>query len=243
MVEATLVDQPLRLLLVDDEPRLTQFLGEELEEQGYDVRIAGNLATAWERLQGEPAPELVVLDWSLPDGSGPELCARMREEGLNIPVLMLTGHDEVSDRVMALDSGVDDYLVKPFSVDELLARLRALQRRRWEAEQPKPDEVLVLGGLSLNLTAETASLAGADLPLLRKEYDLLVELLRADGKPYEAEALLLNLWGEAGLASPTILDVYVESVQQKLSSEDSSPCLQSCTDQAWRLLEDGGVSS
>ena len=186
--------------------------------------------------------DVLVIDRMLPGLDGLAVVETLRKTGQETPVLFLSAKGRVDDRVAGLKAGADDYLVKPFSVDELLARLRALQRRRWEAEQPKPDEVLVLGGLSLNLTTETASLAGADLPLLKKEYDLLVELLRADGEPYEAEALLLNLWGEAGLASPTILDVYVESVQQKLSSDDSSPRLQSCTDQAWCLLEDSGVS-
>ena len=85
-----------------------------------------------------------MLDWNLADGSGPELCQRMGDAGISLPVLMLTGHDDVSDRVQALDAGVDDYLVKPFSVDELLARLRALPRRRWEAEPAVPDLLLQL---------------------------------------------------------------------------------------------------
>ena len=111
----------------------------------------------------EVLPELLVLDWSLPDGIGPDLCERMRQDGIKIPVLMLTGHDEVSDRVLALDAGVDDYLVKPFSIDELLARLRALQRRRWEVEQSEPDQLLVLGKIQVNITAKTVSVDGSAL--------------------------------------------------------------------------------
>ena len=130
-MEVVQADQSLRLMLVDDEPRLTDFLGVELEEEGYVVQIVSNISEAWQALQAELLPEIIVLDWTLPDGRGPDLCERMRTNGITIPVLMLTGHDEVSDRVLALDAGVDDYLVKPFSIDELLARLRALQRRRW----------------------------------------------------------------------------------------------------------------
>lgn len=147
-------DQPLRLLLVDDEPRLTEFLSDELEDQGYLVDVVPSVSKAWQVLQADVLPEILVLDWSLPDGTGPELCERMRSNGITVPVLMLTGHDEVSDRVLALDAGVDDYLVKPFSIEELMARLRALQRRRWEAEQSAPDQLVVLGRLELNITAK-----------------------------------------------------------------------------------------
>jgi len=243
VLSTTTADFPIQVLLVDDDPRLRTLLQDELEDEGYQVSTAADAAGAWDQLNHCSPPDLLVLDWSLPDGSGPEVCQRMREAGITLPVLMLTGHDDVTDRVLALDAGVDDYLVKPFSVEELLARLRALQRRRWEAEVEQPDQLLVLGGLSLNLTAETASLSGSVLPLLKKEYDLLVQLLLADGKACSSEVLLLNLWGEAGLASPTILDVYLESIRQKLSTDDSSPRLQLCADDAWCLIEGGGVSA
>lgn len=184
MLSTTTADPPIQVLLVDDDPRLRTLLKEELEDEGYQVSTAADAAGAWDQLNHCSPPDLLVLDWSLPDSSGPEVCQRMREAGITLPVLMLTGHDDVTDRVLALDAGVDDYLVKPFSVEELLARLRALQRRRWEAEVDQPDQLLVLGGLSLNLTAETASLSGTVLPLLKKEYDLLVQLLVADGKAW-----------------------------------------------------------
>ena len=154
MSDVVRLDQSLRLLLVDDEPHLTDLLSEELVDHGYNVEVASTISEAWQFLHLEVLPELLVLDWSLPDGIGPDLCERMREDGIKIPVLMLTGHDEVSDRVLALDAGVDDYLVKPFSIDELLARLRALQRRRWEVEQSEPDQLLVLGKIQVNITAK-----------------------------------------------------------------------------------------
>jgi len=106
-----------RLLVVDDEPYMPDLLGDDLREEGYDVAFAGDGWTAWLCLMAEPVPDLVVLDWTLPDMDGPDLCQRMREAGIKIPVLMLTGHDDVSDRVRALDAGVDDYLIKPFAVD------------------------------------------------------------------------------------------------------------------------------
>lgn len=180
MLSAISADPPIQVLLVDDEPRLRAFLKEELEAENYCVTTAVDAAGAWELLDQISPPDLLVLDWNLPDGSGPELCQRMRNAGITLPVLMLTGHDDVTDRVHALDAGVDDYLVKPFSVDELLARLRALQRRRWEVEPAPPDQLLQLAGLELNLTAGTASLDGEPLALLKKEFDLLQVLMRAD---------------------------------------------------------------
>ena len=228
-------DQSLRLLLVDDEPRLTDLLSEELVDQGYRVEVASTIAEAWQFLHLEVLPELLVLDWSLPDGIGPDLCERMREDGIKIPVLMLTGHDEVSDRVLALDAGVDDYLVKPFSIDELLARLRALQRRRWEVEQSEPDQLLALGKIQMNITAKTVSVDGSTLLLLNKEYELLEKMMLADGRACAVNDLLLGLWQEAGLAEPDVLDVYLRSLQDKLLSSDSAVQLQGGVADGWCL--------
>ena len=217
MSDVLRLDQSFRLLLVDDEPHLTDLLSEELVDQGYQVEVASTISEAWQFLHLEVLPELLVLDWSLPDGIGPDLCERMREDGIKIPVLMLTGHDEVSDRVLALDAGVDDYLVKPFSIDELLARLRALQRRRWEVEQGEPDQLLALGKIQMNITAKTVSVDGSTLLLLKKEYELLEKMMLAHGRACAVNDLLLGLWQEAGLAEPDVLDVYLRSLQDSSS--------------------------
>jgi len=235
-------DQSLRLLLVDDEPRLTDLLSEELVDQGYRVEVASTIAEAWQFLHLEVLPELLVLDWSLPDGIGPDLCERMREDGIKIPVLMLTGHDEVSDRVLALDAGVDDYLVKPFSIDELLARLRALQRRRWEVEQGEPDQLLALGRIQMNITAKTVSVDGSTLLLLKKEYELLEKMMLADGRACAVNDLLLGLWQEAGLAEPDVLDVYLHSLQDKLLSSDSAVQLQGGVADGWCIRPVRGLA-
>ena len=237
----TAVERSIHVLLVDDEPRLRTFLKEELELEGYQVNTAGDAACAWEQLDQPSLPELLVLDWNLPDGSGLELCQRMRKAGINLPVLMLTGHDDVSDRVLALDAGVDDYLVKPFSVEELLARLRALQRRRWEAEQSGPDQLLLLGRLELNTTAKTAVVDGLTLPLLTKEYELLELLMLADGQPRPVRDLLVSLWQEAGLAEPDVLDVYLCSLGAKLLSADSLLELQTTINGGWSLSQVDGA--
>ena len=242
MSDVVRLDQSLRLLLVDDEPHLTDLLSEELVDHGYNVEVASTISETWQFLHLEVLPELLVLDWSLPDGIGPDLCERMREDGIKIPVLMLTGHDEVSDRVLALDAGVDDYLVKPFSIDELLARLRALQRRHWEVEQSEPDQLLVLGKIQVNITAKTVSVDGSALLFLKKEYELLEKMMLADGHPCAVNDLLLSLWQEAGLAEPDVLDVYLHSLQDKLLSSDSAVQLQGDVSDGWCIRTVEGLA-
>ena len=126
-----------RVLVIDDEPRLTELLRLELDVEGYDVDIASDGAAGLIRSRSEPAPDLIILDWNLPDFNGIDICQWIRAGGICTPILMLTGHDEVSDRVTALDAGVDDYLIKPFSIDELMARLRAMQRRAEAFSRPR----------------------------------------------------------------------------------------------------------
>ena len=122
--------EQLRLLVVDDEPKLTEFLRMELEVEGYAVQVVHDGASGLIALRGEPAPDLVLLDWNLPDFTGLDICRRIRATGMTVPVLMLTGYDEVKDKVEALDAGVDDYLVKPFLPRELTARTEAVLRPR-----------------------------------------------------------------------------------------------------------------
>ena len=121
--------QKIHVLLIDDEVNLTELLRLELEFEGYQITVAMNGSSALIAARTEPSPDLLVLDWNLSDFTGLDICRRLRSAGVKTPILMLTGHGEASDRVQALDAGVDDYLVKPFLIEELLARLRALQRR------------------------------------------------------------------------------------------------------------------
>jgi DNA-binding response OmpR family regulator len=179
--------------------------------------MAKDGATAWLVLMGEPTPELVVLDWNLPDTSGPEFCQRMRSKGITLPVLMLTGRDDVADRVAALDAGVDDYLIKPFSIDELLARIRALQRRL--APAAAPDELLELADLHVNLTSQSVRRGNSPLELSEKEYALLVHLLKGGGSAQPPAQLLAALWGEAFAEETALLEVYAESLAQKLDGQ------------------------
>ena len=211
----------LRLLLVDDEPKLTDFLKMELEVEGYQVEVAADGASGLIALRGEPGPDLVLLDWNLPDFTGLDICRRIRATGMTVPVLMLTGYDEVKDKVEALDAGVDDYLVKPFSIDELLARLRALQRRS-QAIQPQASEpeVLRIGDLELNQANHDVRRGSRSIQLSNKEYQLLVFLMRSPNKVQSRLEILHGVWGESFYGDDNLLDVYIRYLRQKVESPE-----------------------
>ena len=214
-----------RVLVVDDVPRLTELLSLELDVEGYDVDIASDGATGLIRSRSEPAPDLIILDWNLPDFSGIDICQRIRAGGICTPILMLTGHEEVSDRVTALDAGVDDYLIKPFSIDELMARLRAMQRRA-EAfsgrNEPGQEAVqLRVADLSMDTRTRDVKRAGRSIQLSVKEYDLLNCLMRGSGRVLERQEIMRAVWGENFYGDDNLLDVYIRYLRKKVESKDA----------------------
>ena len=217
-------DKKLRLLVVDDEPKLTEFLRMELEVEGYSVDIANDGASGLIALRAEPAPDLVLLDWNLPDFSGIDICQRIRTSGVTTPILMLTGHDDISDRVTALDAGVDDYLIKPFSIEELMARLRAMQRRAItfaavNGDGPQP-ETMTVGNLSMNTITRDVSRGERVIQLSVKEYELLHFLMRGKGKVLERAEIMRGVWGENFYGDDNLLDVYIRYLRQKVESKE-----------------------
>ena len=213
--------QATRLLLADDDPKLRQFLELELGEEGYAVQSAASGMEALLAIR-QTKPELVILDWMLPDLSGVEVCQRLRSTGLGVPVLMLTGRDAVADRVEALDAGADDYLVKPFSIEELLARLRALARRGTNSESG----LLQIDDLVLNTASHEVSRGGAAIHLSLTEFSLLRELMREPGRVQSREQLLHSVWGEGFVGDSNVLDVYVRYLRRKLEPEGQPTLIQ-----------------
>ena len=219
-------EQPIqkrRVLVIDDEPKLTELLSLDLDIEGYDVDIASNGAAGLIRSRSEPTPDLIILDWNLPDFNGIDICQRIRAGGICTPILMLTGHDEVSDRVTALDAGVDDYLIKPFSIDELMARLRAMQRRA-EAfsgggEAGQDVVQLTVSDLSMNIRTRDVRRAGRSIQLSVKEYDLLNFLMRGAGRVLERQEIMRGVWGENFFGDDNLLDVYIRYLRQKIESK------------------------
>ena len=202
-----------RLLVVDDDPDLREFLTSELGVEGYSCEEAGSGQDALLQLRRERF-DLVLLDWGLPDFSGVEVCERLRTSNITTPVLMLTAHDDVTERVMALDAGADDYLTKPFSINELLARVRA-QLRRAQLSQGESSE-FILGDLSLDLMRREVRRDGALINLSQREFELLSFLIREPEKVHPRQEILEAVWGSPFIGDPNLLDVYVGYLRRKL---------------------------
>ncbi|QPN55801.1 response regulator transcription factor [Synechococcus sp. CBW1107] len=202
-----------RVLVVDDDPELHHFLAGELTVEGYSVEAVGTGQQALIRLR-DAGWDLVLLDWSLPDFSGVEVCRRLRASELTTPVLMLTARDAVAERVEALDAGADDYLTKPFSIEELLARVRARLRRLPGASSS--DDLLRFADLEVNTASHEVSRGGKPIQLTVREYDLLLALLREPQRVQERQALLHNVWGEHFVGDANLLDVYIRYLRKKI---------------------------
>ena len=205
-----------RLLIVDDDSNLRLFLRQELEQEGYVCEEAANGQQAFSQLRSH-SWDLVLLDWSMPGITGTELCRRLRQGDAATPVLMLTARDEVCDRVEALDSGADDYLTKPFSLDELLARVRARLRRSELVNQDSP-ALLSLADLEINADSHEVSRAGVMIKLSLREFELLHYLVKNSGKVLARQQILREVWGTTFVGDDNLLDVYVGYLRRKLET-------------------------
>ncbi len=212
--------EPLRILVVDDDQAVSGSIDRALRLEGYDVLTAGAGGTALEYLAQE-RPDAVILDLGLPDIDGLEVCRRIRTAGDDTPVLMLTARDAIADRVEGLDAGADDYLVKPFALSELLARLRALLRRRSDDE----GGMLKVGDLSLDLGTREAHRGGRAFALTRIEFDLLELFLRNPRQVLTREVLLERVWGYEFDSSTNSLAVYVGYLRRKTEEAGESRCI------------------
>jgi two-component system, OmpR family, response regulator MprA len=199
-----------RVLVVDDDPPLRRMLQRTLLAEGFQVTLAADGGAAL-RAAEQAAPDVIVLDVAMPGLDGLAVCRRLRARGLPTPILMLTARDAVPDRVAGLEAGADDYLVKPFAVRELVARLRALTRRHVDAQGQR---MLSYANLSLDLTARRATRAGRAIELTGREADLLELLLREAGRIVTRERALLEIWDDA--AEPNVVDRYVTRLRRKL---------------------------
>jgi two-component system copper resistance phosphate regulon response regulator CusR len=203
----------VQILVVEDEPKLSQALGEGLQDEGYQVSIAATAEEGFYLLHSDRF-DLVVLDVMLPGRSGLEILARIRQNGIHTPVLLLTARDSIEDRVKGLDCGADDYLVKPFAFPELLARLRALLRRGPAEKQDR----MSLANLVFDGKAHSVSRGGIAMELTAREYDLLEYLLRNQGSVVSREMLARDVWKETARATPidNVIDVHIARLRRKI---------------------------
>ncbi len=201
-----------RILIIEDDPAILKVLQRGLSYEGYTVDIATDGYEGLARVS-EHRPDLVILDWMLPGLDGLEVCRRLRDVG-RLPILMLTAKDAVQDRVQGLDAGADDYLVKPFSLEELLARIRALLRRAQAERAP----VYQYADLTLNTISREAKRGERRLALTAREFDLLELFLRHPEQVLTREVILDRIWGYDFGGESNVLDVYIRYLRQKLES-------------------------
>jgi DNA-binding response OmpR family regulator len=201
-----------RVLIVEDDTDIADVLRRSLRNEGYEVRTSGDGAEALEIAAGF-MPDLVVLDLGLPGMDGIEVCRRLRSDG-DVPILMLTARSETEDRVEGLDSGADDYLAKPFERQELLARIRALLRRR----PPRGAASLEVGDLQLNPDTREVRRGQREIELTNREFELLEFLMRNERLVVSRERLLDEVWGYDPMAATNTIDVFVSNLRRKLEA-------------------------
>ncbi|HEX9029080.1 MAG TPA: response regulator transcription factor [Anaerolineales bacterium] len=210
-----------RILLVDDEPLIIDSLVYSLQREGFEVKAARDGQQAIQAFQ-EFQPDLIVLDLMLPDMSGLEVCRRLRATSTT-PVIMLTARGEEIDRVLGLEVGADDYLAKPFSFRELLARIRATLRRVELDRQASQVQTVVLRQLSLDPTARRVFKGEQELQLSTREFDLLAILMKNAGRALSRDELLTQVWGEEWIGDPRTLDVHVRWLRLKVEEDPAIP--------------------
>lgn len=205
----------MRILVVDDDVALRDLLDRTFRRDGHHVVAVASAEAARDVLSGR-GTDVVVLDLDLPDGSGIDLCQALRREGTTVPILMLTAHSAVANRIASFDSGADDFLAKPFAVAELCARVRALARRR---DMPHALVAKVRGGFVLDFSARRASRDGSVVAITPREWSVLEALAHRHGRLLSREELLGEVWGEATDATSASLNVLLTRIRRKISPD------------------------
>jgi two-component system, OmpR family, response regulator MprA len=222
-----------RILIIEDEARIAQFVERGLIYEGYRVNVARDGQTGLQIARDNP-PDLVILDWMLPGLDGLEVCKRLRAGG-DVPIVMLTAKDDVKDRVQGLDAGADDYLVKPFSIDELMARVRAQFRRAHPSSKP---EMLRFNELMLDTGTHRAYRGERAIDLTAKEYELLELFMRNPRQVLTRDVIFDRVWGYDFGGESNIIEVYVRYLRQKTESTDESRLIHTVRGVGYVLRED-----
>jgi two-component system response regulator RegX3 len=223
------------ILMVEDETSITEPLAEALDREGFDTRVAGTVEDALVEATAD-MPDLVLLDVMLPDGSGYDVARTLRERS-KVPIIMLTARGEETDRVVGLELGADDYIVKPFSAREVAARIRAVLRRAGDGAQgaagldavaapaggSPASEPIEIGPVRLDPGRRAASTGGEEMDLTRKEFELLALLMSEAGSVVSRERLIDEVWDTNWFGSTKTLDVHVSSLRRKLGDDSQSP--------------------
>lgn len=204
-----------RILIVEDEAQLQRMLELELKYEGYEVLKAANGREGLEKAVSEK-PDLVLLDIMLPQLSGLEVLRRLRRDGNDVPVVLLTARDNVADKVAGLDAGANDYITKPFAIEELLARLRCALRTPFPPVREEEPDLLTVGPVSISVSQRTVTVKGEEVELTRREFDLLQCLMENKGRVLSRNALLNAVWGYNYAGETNTVDVYVRFLRSKI---------------------------
>jgi len=224
---------PLKVLVIDDEPPIRKLLRMGLTTQGYEILDAPNGKTALELLKNKP--DLVILDLGLPDMQGLELLSLIRARVEGVPIVVLSSRGDEAGKVEALDRGADDYVTKPFGIQELLARVRAHLRRAPE----RTESAIEVGDFVLDENAHSITVLGKSIHLTPKEFDLLMHLARHTGKVMTHRALLTSVWGAQSAHQPEYLRVFVGQVRKKLEAETGKQYIQTEPWVGYRFIPEG----
>lgn len=205
-----------KILIIEDEIKIARFLELELKHEGYEVIISGEGRQGLSRALNENV-DLVILDIMLPGLNGIEVCRRIRMES-QVPIIMLTAKDDVTDKVAGLDTGADDYMTKPFAIEELLARIRVALNRKMNHKDTKLDK-LQIGDLQLNIASHSAYYNEEELTLTKKEYELLEYMMRNKNIVLSREQLLNHVWDYEYFGDTNVVDVYIRYLRQKIDEK------------------------
>ncbi len=207
-----------KILIVEDERKIARFVELELRHEGYEVDYAGDGKTGLQKILKKDA-DLVVLDVMLPEMSGIEVCKNARGAGIDTPIIMLTAKDDVMDKVSGLDSGADDYMTKPFAIEELLARIRVALNRKQKTAKEKEVQILQYGDLKVDLAKYEVTYGGETITLTKKEFDLLAYLMKHKNQAVSRETLLNEVWDYDYMGETNVVDVYIRYLRQKLDDK------------------------
>ncbi|MBF2087947.1 MAG: response regulator transcription factor [Synechococcales cyanobacterium K44_A2020_017] len=221
------------ILVVEDETKLARFIELELGYEGYDITVA-NDGLAGLTAARDINPDLIILDWLMPGLTGLELCRRLRATGSKTPVILLTAKDDISDRVAGLDAGADDYVTKPFSIEELLARVRAHLRRSQDDDDA---DVLHFDDLSLNRKTREVFRGKRLIELTAKEFDLLEYLISNPRQVITRDRILEKVWGYDFMGDSNIIEVYIRYLRLKLEAEQEKRLIQTVRGVGYVLRE------
>jgi two-component system response regulator MprA len=229
----------VRILVADDDQAVRESLRRSLTFNGYEVTVAGDGAEALEKSQHDQ-PDLVLLDVNMPELDGLEVCRQIRASGSEVPVLMLTARVEVGDRVLGLDAGADDYLPKPFALEELLARIRALLRRVRTVSDGPVDEALSFADLVVDPSTRTARRGNRQITLTRTEFELLWVLIQRPRRVLSRELILDEVWGYDFPTTANSLEVYIGYLRRKTESDAEPRLIHTVRGVGYVLREEDG---